>query len=75
MLQKKPSALKREHQLVQNMKFLIFFHSVDHLSPPGSGVSRPKSMRIHADYNEIEICIEGKRTRCRAYGAAKYKVR
>ena len=25
MLQKKPSALKREHPAVQNMKFLIFF--------------------------------------------------
>jgi hypothetical protein len=33
-LQKKPSALKREHPALQNMKYLIF---VDHFCPPGSG--------------------------------------
>ncbi len=37
-LQKKPSALKREHPALQNMKFLKFFSVfVGHFCPPGSG--------------------------------------
>jgi hypothetical protein len=37
-LQKKPSALKREHQALQNMKFLNFFSTfVGNFCPPGSG--------------------------------------
>jgi hypothetical protein len=37
-LQKKPSALKREHPALQNMKFLKFvLLFVGHFCPPGSG--------------------------------------
>jgi hypothetical protein len=36
-LQEKPSALKREHPALQNMKFLNFFIFLGHFCPPGSG--------------------------------------
>ncbi len=50
MLQEKPSALKKEHSALQNKKFLRFFSIyVGHFCPPGSGSSRQKSTRIHAD--------------------------
>jgi hypothetical protein len=34
--QKKPSALKREHLALQNMKFLNFFYFCGNFCPPGS---------------------------------------
>ncbi len=62
MLQEKPSALKREHPALQNMKILYFFSIiVGHFCPTGSGsgsailmririrIQQPKLMRIHAD--------------------------
>jgi hypothetical protein len=37
-LQKKPSALKRDHPILQNMNFYKFFSTfVGHFCPPGSG--------------------------------------
>ncbi len=61
-LQEKPSALKREHPALQNMKILYFFSIfVGHFCPPGSGsgyaiwmririrIQQLKLMRIHAD--------------------------
>ncbi len=50
-LHEKPSNLKRKRAALQNMKFLIFSIFVGHFFPPesGSGSSRPKSMRTHAD--------------------------
>jgi len=36
-LLKKPSAVKREHPALKNMKFLIFSIFVGHFCPPGSG--------------------------------------
>jgi hypothetical protein len=45
-LQKKPSALKREHPALQNMKFLNFFPIfVVHFCPPGSGSRCPSYRR------------------------------
>jgi hypothetical protein len=40
-LQKKPSALKREHPALQNMKFLNFSTFVDQFCSPGSGSTDP----------------------------------
>jgi hypothetical protein len=36
-MKKKPSALKREHQVLQNMKFQNFFYFCGSFCPPGFG--------------------------------------
>jgi hypothetical protein len=46
-LQKKPSALKREHPALQNMKFLNFSTLVGHFCPPRSGFGFRIRIRIH----------------------------
>jgi hypothetical protein len=40
-LQKKPSALKREHTALQNMKFQKKILFLGHFCPPGSGSGSP----------------------------------
>jgi hypothetical protein len=50
-LQEKPSALKKEHSTLQNMKILTFTIFVGHFCPPRSGswIQQLELMRIHAD--------------------------
>jgi hypothetical protein len=56
-LQEKPSALKREHRALQNLKFLYMNLCVAcHFCPPGSGLIQPKSMQIHANTKQW-LCI------------------
>ncbi len=46
-LQKKPSAVKRIHPALQNMKFLNFSTFVGHFCPPRSGSGFRIRIRIH----------------------------
>jgi hypothetical protein len=59
---KKPSALKKEHPALQNIKFHNFFYTfVGHLCPPGSG----------SESTDLIECGSGSETLARKLGTEK----
>jgi len=53
-LQKKPSALKREHPSLQNMTFLTFSTFVVHFCPPGSE-SGAETMYLGTEFCFVDV--------------------